>query len=132
LLPAVIAIHDALALAIQLHPVAAVTATLPDPPSAANALSAGAIVYEHTGVGWVGESAPPQLKPPMNNPIPNKTGSTRLIRILDLSARHSKRRTNELRPESAVIVLVSTRTFPRNRARWEEVRGPRNISHSCA
>jgi hypothetical protein len=64
LLPAVIVIHDASAVAFQAHVAGAVTVTVPDPPSDAKDILAGAMVNEQTGVGSIGEWSPPQLALP--------------------------------------------------------------------
>jgi hypothetical protein len=49
------AIHLALAAAVHVQPAGAVTVTLADPPSVGISAWTGASVYEHTGVGSVGD-----------------------------------------------------------------------------
>ena len=51
--PAVTVIHDALLAAVQLHPVAAVTAIVPVPLAADGFADVGAIVGDHDAPDWV-------------------------------------------------------------------------------
>ena len=53
LAPLEIVTHDAPLVAVQLHPGAAVTATVPLPPPAANAWLDGAIVGAQVDAAWV-------------------------------------------------------------------------------
>jgi hypothetical protein len=52
----VIVIHPALAVAVHAQPAGAVTVTVVVPPSFGNAAVPGAMVYEQTGVGSVGDA----------------------------------------------------------------------------
>jgi hypothetical protein len=54
-------IHDAVALAFHVHPAGAVTDALPLDASDAKVAVAGATVYEHTGLGSIGDTPSPQL-----------------------------------------------------------------------
>jgi hypothetical protein len=51
--PALIVIHASLLVAVQAHPVAAVTVTVPDEPAATALADAGAIVGAHGAPAWV-------------------------------------------------------------------------------
>jgi len=82
LLPAVIAIHGALAVAFHEHAAGAVTLTLPAPPSGANVAPAGAMVYEHTGVGSTGELTPsPQRAAAAHTLAMHRTDNSHLTRM---------------------------------------------------
>ena len=77
---------------VQLQPCAVVTDTSAVPPSLPNARFAGAIVYEHTGDGWVGES--PSLPHPALAANASARSARNIITFLVITypyATHSKR-----------------------------------------
>ena len=86
LLPAVIVIHGALAVAFHEHVAGAVTLTLPAPPSGANVALAGAMVYKQTGVGSTGELTPsPQRAAAAHTLTIHRTDDSHLTRIPHLA-----------------------------------------------
>ena len=88
LLPVVIVIHGALAVAFHEHVAGAVTLTLPAPPSGANVALAGAMVYEHTGVGSTGEISPPPQRAAAAHTIAiHRTDESPLTRMPHLASR---------------------------------------------
>jgi hypothetical protein len=102
-----VAIHGALAVALQVHPAGVVTVTFPVPPADSNVRLLGEIAIEHVAVGSFGDRTPSQLAFPTETAARTTIALRRLSRTPHLSS-PSRPATRAPRGGMRVVSKVNT------------------------